>query len=61
MEEIRLRYQSNKGLVCSNCGLQPARVKGRCRTCDAYYRATGRERSRDVIVRHLEMVRAQRA
>jgi predicted ATP-dependent serine protease len=60
MEELRLRYQSNKGLVCSNCGLQPARVKGRCRTCDAYHRSTGRERPRVVIERHLELVLAQR-
>jgi predicted ATP-dependent serine protease len=60
MEELRLRYQSNKGLLCSNCGLQPARVKGRCRTCDAYHRATGRERTSETIERHLKQVLAQR-
>lgn len=38
--------------LCSVCEWELAIVGGRCRTCDTYWRRTGRDRSEELIVKH---------
>jgi hypothetical protein len=45
--------------MCQTCGLEPILCKGRCGTCDRYYRRNGRERPERSWRRHDALMEAR--